>query len=82
MQTSEKRNASGPPLRSRALAAADAEDREHEVDQRHRHHAEQGGDQEAGELRRHPDGAGLVDDEHADEHAERAEDRLAISARR
>ena len=30
----------------------------------------------AGELRRDPDGAGLVDDEHAEEHAEGAEDRL------
>ena len=29
-----------------------------------------------GELRRHPDGSGLVDDQHADEHTDSSEDRL------
>ena len=77
MQTSEKMIASRTTAsQSEALAAADAEHREHEVEQRDREHAEQGGDQHSGELRRHPDGAGLVDDEHADEHADGAEDRL------
>ena len=51
--------------------------RQQEVDQAQRHDAEEGPDEEAGELRRDADSAGLVDDEHADEHAEGAHDRLA-----
>ena len=53
------------------------EQRDHQVDEHQHDHAETGGDEEAGELRRHANGAGLVDDEHAEEHAEGADDGLA-----
>ena len=38
--------------------------------------ADERAEQPAGELRRDPDRAGLVDDQHAGEHADRADDRL------
>ena len=78
MQSSEKTIASGPPLRRpRPSPPPTPNIAEHQVAEHQRDHAEQGGDDQAGELRRHPNGAGLVDDEHADEHAESAEHRLA-----
>ena len=73
--TSEKTIASGPPSRKRSGRVREQAD--HQVDEHQRDRAESCGDEEAGELRRHPDGAGLVHDEHAEEHAESSDDGLA-----